>query len=534
MKNGSLFLLMLHIFLVYGCKEAWKAGTIGNPADLRYIEVLNAREGAGVTSAPPTVQTGGLLPGYEIVSIRKADGSALDESLLQYFSIGGSTTVNVPIRSNDSVVDEDGNLITSVKAVSKGQNGVIMVAAGHTLPVGDYYITIKVTTEAEGTVYSTVFDDAFHLQIAPLLPTMMVYAPKNQNLVYGDPDSKTVTPIVPNGNPDISFALGNHSDKLVIDRATGAISLAPAYVYSSRESLDVTVHAISNINGEVAAFEDVVRVIITDVPEEMEVETIYFFYPTLITSGAKPNGGAGYTVQKSSNNPGDSQRIWGEGINNYAKFLQVPERPVANVGQMPLQTDTYNSAGRTSPFDIWTTMDSQDLTPFQYGYKLSVVFYYQVAFFRYLQDGRTPSDLEVYISTDYTGGDIMDANGSWMNGTWTKINDDIKSQKSLGTNGTQSTGAPWGPVFDGTPYPGDQTTGGDPEGRKRPDLGDFSQKWVKCVYEIPDSYYTSTNFTLAFRIRSVNFTDPITFSLNEGRGGMYIFSDIHYKAEESN
>lgn len=531
MRNGSLFLLMLHIVLLYGCKETWKAGDIGNPADLKYIHVLDAREGAGVSSTPPTVQTGGLLPEYEIVAIKKADGLPLEESLLSYFSIGGSTTVNIPIRSNDSVVDEEGNLITSVKAVSKGENGVITVAAGHTLPVGDYYITVKVTTEAEGTVYSTVFDDAFHLKIAPLLPTMMIYAPKNQNLVYGDPESKTVTPIVPNGNPDISFALGNHSDKLVIDRSTGAISLASGYVYNSRESLAVTVQAVSNINGETVAFEDVVTVVITDTPEEMEVETIYFFYPTLITSGAKPNGGAGYTVQKIK--PGDSQRIWGEVVNNHGKFLQVPERPAANVGQMSLQTDTYNLGGRTSPFDIWMAMDSQDLTPFQYGYKLSLTFYYQVAFFRYLQDGRTPSDLEVYISTDYSGGNIMDVNGNWQNGTWTKINDDIKSQKSLGTNGTQSTGAPWGPVFDGTPYPGDQTTGGDPEGRKRPDLGDFSQKWVKCVYEIPSSYI-STNFTLAFRIKSVNFTDPIIFSQGEGRGGMYIFSDIHYKAEESN
>ncbi|NGM90346.1 hypothetical protein G5B35_23905, partial [Parapusillimonas sp. SGNA-6] len=368
-----------------------------------------------------------------------------------------------------------------------------------------------------------------------LLPTMMVYAPKNQNLVYGDPDSKTVTPIVPNGNPDISFALGNHSDKLVIDRATGAISLAPAYVYSSRESLDVTVHAISNINGEVAAFEDVVRVIITDVPEEMEVETLYFFYPTLITSGAKPNGGVGYTVQKV--NPGNSRRIWGETINNYGKFLQVPERPAANAGQMPLQTDTYNDGNTTAPFDIWLAMASQDLTPFQYGYKVSLTFYYQVAFHQYLQNGSSPSDLEVYISRDYTGGIIADANGNWLNGTWTKINDDIKSQKSLGTNGTQSTGAPWGPVFDGTPYPGDQT-GPDPEERKRPDLGTFSAKWIKCVYEVPSSYLTSTSFTLAFRIKSMNFTEPVTFNhadlSKRGRGGMYVLSDIHYKAEESN
>src|SRR5690606_34687863 len=232
----------------------------------------------------------------------------------------------------------------------------------------------------------------------------------------------------------------------------------------------------------------------------MEVETIYFFYPTLLTSGEKPNGGAGYTVQKIK--PDDSQRIGAEVVNTHGTFLQVPERPAANVDQMSLQTDTYNSGGKTSPFDIWMAMDSQDLTPFQYGYKLSLTLYYQVAFFRYLQDGRTPSDLEVYISTDYSGGNIMDVNGNWQNGTWTKINDDIKSQKSLGTNGAQSTGAPWGPVFDGTPYPGDQTTGGDPEGRKRPDLGDFSQKWVKCVYEIPSSYI-STNFTLAFRIKSV-------------------------------
>src|SRR5690606_24440191 len=146
---------------------------------------------------------------------------------------------------------------TSVTAVNSANNGVITVTSGHTLPPGDYYFTVKVSTQDRGVHYSTVFDDAFHLRINPLLPDRMIYAPKNQNLVYGDPDGKTSVPIVPSGNTDIRFALGNYADKLTIDELTGEISLAPGYVYSDRESLEMTVHAISNISGEVVIFEKV-------------------------------------------------------------------------------------------------------------------------------------------------------------------------------------------------------------------------------------------------------------------------------------
>src|SRR5690606_6802647 len=226
----------------------------------------------------PTVQTGGLTPKFELISITKEDGTLLDESYLQYVTIGKSSLVDIPVDPDLGLVDENGNPLESVSGVNTAANGVIYIAAGNNFSVGDYYFNIKVTTTYEGKEYSTVFDKAFHLHIAPLLPTNLIYSPKNQNLVYGDPNDKTSAPIMPNANPEVYFELANYTNKLTIDRQTGVISLAPNYVYTERETLNPTIKVVSNISGEVVSFENKLTTIITDQPEEMPVETIYTFY----------------------------------------------------------------------------------------------------------------------------------------------------------------------------------------------------------------------------------------------------------------
>src|SRR5690606_16222036 len=465
MKNKTrlLFLLCCWVTVSFSCKEDFKNNPPGAPYDLRYVSVGNAREGAQIITAPPTVQTGGLTPKFEVVGISKSDGSVLDESYMQYVRVGGSQAVDVPIDPEKGYVDADGNPLTFFASENTASNGIITIAAGHTFSAGDYDFDIKVTTQDGNMKYETVFPKAFHLNIGPLLPTNLVYTPKNQNLVYGQPDSKTSAPLMPSANPDVTFELETEGDKLVIDGETGMISLGSNYVYSKYDTLTPVVRVVSNISGEKVLFNGRITTIITDKPEVMPIETIYLFYPTLRTAGSKPTGGEGFTVQVLQ--PGVGDDIWGEVDNSTGRtFVRPAERPEENITQTVLETQTHNGAGLTTPTNSWMVTKTQDLTPYRYGYQLSVNYYYMPNFQTYMADGRAPIDMEVYISTDYTGGAIQDADGNWQNGTWTKINDDMRCWKG-GANGE-----PWGTEFKGTPYPGNQS-GPDPDGKKRPELG---------------------------------------------------------------
>lgn len=527
MKRNKL-LLLIYLLLLISCKKSVDSSPVRNPSDLKYINVTDTREGRAVTTLAPTVETGGLVPAFELISITDANGNILDASYSEYVSIGESFYSSV--RVNEGISDENGNPVTAVPVVNSAANGVITIRTGHKFTAGDYYFTIKVSTQYNGIEYSTVFDKGFHLHVAPLLPATLVYSPKNQNLVYGSTESKTTTPIMPNANPEVSFELATGSDKLSINKATGSVSLAPGYVYTKYDTLTPVIRVVSNISGETVLFENKLRVIITDKPEVMPIETIYFFYPALYTTGSYPSGGEGFSVQVIQ--AGNGEDIWGEIDNSNGKALVAPvERPKENTRQTILETQTYNSANVTKPTTSWMVTTTQDLTPFQYGYELSFNYYYMPAFQTYMADGRTPTDMEVYISTDYTGGTIQDAEGNWLNGTWTKVNETIRCRRSEGTGSTGvSSGAPWGPEFTGTPYPGDQK-GADPDNRKRPALGTFYGKWVQCSYNIPQEEISPT-FTVAFKIASYFDGEIRNNTSAPGRGGIYFLSDFNYKAIE--
>lgn len=531
MKIKQLLLLLSYMLVVIACENnsfAPEMGEAYNPTELHYVEIMDAREGVNIATAPPTVQTGGLIPEFEIVQVRKEDGTVLNESNMQFISIGSSTVVEVGIDPDAGKVDENGNPLESITAINSVENGVIFIAPGHNLTVGNYYFTIKVHTESDGVSYSTIFEDAFHLYIAPLLPSNLIYSPKTQNLVYGDAESKTSAPLVPDANPAITFELEDYTDKLSIDAETGEISIAPDYNYVEYDTLYPTIRVVSSISKEVTLFEDKLTAIITDTPQEMPLETIYFFYPTLNTTGSFPTGGDGFSVQVDI--PGNGEDIWGVVDNSNGKFLEAPvERPLENTSQTVLETQTHGGSA-TQPTSSWMVTTTQDLTLFKYGYDLSFNYYYQPAFQTYMEDGRTPADLEVYISTDYTGGDIQDAEGNWLNGTWTQVNENIISRRSEGTSSGKSSGAPWGPEFIGTPYPGDQK-GPDPDGRKTPGTS-FYGKWVKCSYTIDPSQITPS-FTVAFKVATYFDGELLNNSTVPGRGGIFFLSDFNYKGVES-
>ena len=526
----SILFALLSLTSFVSCDESSfseSSDAFYNPSGLKYMAIENAREGKSIVTERPTIQTGGLIPFFEIVNIKKSDGSFVDNSYLSFVSIKQAVPKQLNFTGQNVRLDQNGNPITSVNGFDTSQNGVISISEGHTFPVGDYTFIIKATTEHEGKEYSTIFEDGFKLTILPLLPSILIYSPKNQNLIFGDPTSKTSAPIIPKSNPEVRFELATFSDKLTINENSGVISISPNYNFTKFDTVKPTINVISKITGEVISFENVVTTIITDIPVSVPREDIYFFYPTLFTTGSFPSSGDGFNVQV--NIAGNGEDIWGVVDNSSGRFLVAPpERPSINANQTVLETQTFTS-GKTTPTNSWLVTQTQDLTPFQFGYFLSFNYYYQPAFQIYMADGRTPTDIEVYISTDYTGGSIQDADGNWINGTWEKVNEVMRCNRSEGLSGGFSTGAPWGNEFIGTPYPGNQT-GPDPDGKKRPGTT-FYGRWVKCSYDIPISKISST-FTVAFKVASYFDGELLNNATVPGRGGSYFFSDFHYKASE--
>lgn len=523
MGNKQLLAAFLFILGLVSCDQSSFADDVvksNQPTELRYMDITGAREGKSVRTNAPTVDTGDAIPVFELVNISASDGTVLDDSFSQFVSIGQTTTKEI------KVLDANGDVVSTTIAYDTSQNGIITIAEGNKFTVGDYYFTIKVTTEVKGVVSSAVFEKAFRLNVGPLLPSVLIYSPKNQNLVVGA-GSKTTVPIVPNSNPAIKFELGSHTDKLVLDTKTGVISLSPSYQYTSQETLSPIVKVISTISNESVPFANVVNVIISNTPVTVPLSSILFFYPTLKTTGSFPAGGDGFGVQTVVK--GNGEDIWGELDNSTARaFVAPPERPIANTAQTILEVQT-NTGSLTNPTTSWMVATTQDLTPFQYGFKLSFTYHYMPAFQIYLADGRTPVDIEVYISTDYKGGNIQDANGKWLNGTWTQVNKVMKCSRGEGVSGTASTGAPWGTEFIGTPYPGDQK-GLDPDGRKNPSTT-FYNKWIRCTYDIPVSEI-SKNFTVAFKVASYFQGTLLNNTTVPGRGGSFYFSDLYFKASE--
>jgi len=505
----------------------------GKPSNLKYMTITNAREGKTIISGVPTISTGNLVPYYEIVAGFDKNGNQLDASFMKFVSIANPDTVKWKLEAGlDYPVNENGDSIKGGISFNLSKAGIISIAEGHLFTVGEYFFTVKVTTKSKDKTFSTTFDKVFHIKIEPLLPSYLVYQLKTQNLVAGDPASKTNTPLIPVGNKDVKFSLLNYTDKLQIDEVTGVVKLVPTYIYSKNDTLRPTIELTSNISGEKVQFSNSLVVIVTNKPTVMPVETIYFFYPTLNTTGAEPTGGDGFSVNVIAK--GSCQRIWGVRSNSVASALVAPkERPAKNTTQTILETNTFTATSpvTTKPTSSWCVTTTQDLSVYNVGYALSFNYLYMPAYQTYMSDGRTPTDLEVYISTNYTGGPVQDANGNWANGIWTKINQDIKCNISTGnaTDG-KSNGATWGEMFTGTPYPGDQK-GLDPDLRKNLERGTVYGKWIKCSYDIT-SYKNSKSFTVAFKVASYFYGDLLNNAAAPGRGGSYFLSDFNYLAKE--
>jgi hypothetical protein len=387
MKN-YLLLLLASVALTNCVEDSFmkNADAYEPPKNLKYMEITNAREGKRIISSPPAVSTGGLIPNFEITGGYDANGNPLDDSYMQHVSITNPTTSEWKL--NDTwFISENGDTIKSGVDYNYANAGVITIANGNNFTVGDYCFTIKVTTENNGVTYSTIFDKAFHLNVSPLLPSLLLYQPKTQNLVYGDAGSRTSAPLIPagNGNRDVRFELASDAGKLQISPETGIVSLSSSYIYNGYDTIRPTIKATSNISQESVTFSGSLVVIVTDVPQTMPLESIYFFYPTLATTGALPTGGEGFSVQTIV--PGSGARRWGTVNNSAGKgFVAPPERPEANKKALPIEIETNSAATVTTPLNVWLVMDTRDLSMYNLGYGISMRYYYMPAFQNYMSD----------------------------------------------------------------------------------------------------------------------------------------------------
>ncbi|MBB6462286.1 hypothetical protein [Flammeovirga kamogawensis] len=259
--------------------ESSEVPTDINITGLSYSEILNARAYSEITTDVPTVNSKGIPCEFEILSVRSAD-SLLDDSYLEKVSIASARldTAKVVVDIVDTEVekvDKDGNVVLDdegnkvyvqdttfyyTPVIDPNKAGQIYIEDGNMFSEGDYYFTLRLkpATDGDNSSNTKVFEDAFHLNVMPLLPTKVSYAPVQQNLVIGA-GSETTAPSITFSKPvpsyDVRFELNGLQDTLMIDSLTGAISVDPKFTITKNEAFSPSIKVISNITEEDVDFQ---------------------------------------------------------------------------------------------------------------------------------------------------------------------------------------------------------------------------------------------------------------------------------------
>jgi hypothetical protein len=567
MKNiiYSWMLFFCSLSLLTGCNEETFLSNSSlsdhqDPTGLVYAEVTNVREYSAVKTGVPVLNTDGLIANFEIVSGRSADGTILDATYMTAVSIA-NPTLNISLvlengksiniegdiesiinekneiifnQDNELIIDENlklvlndngdtvfhvldldspiaennGQLATVVYNYTTKNSGTIQIADDNKFGIGNYYFTIKVNTSINDINYTTTFEDVFHLGVGPQLVTSLLYSPLAQNLVVG-PNAKTSTPYLITGNPAVTFALSSDDDKLDINTDTGVITLESGYATTENDTIYPSVAVTSTISGETTTFqgEGFLMLVASNTPVTLPKKTNYFFYPTFQAN----NKLYGYSKETLDLGSITETKVW---IQSGPAAMATAERPSDVTGIKSLFTNA--TAGTQEFHESFVTVNSQDLTRFRLGYDLSTVFYIKNQYVEYMPSGISPSDLEIFISTDYSGEDTSS--------TWTKINDQLTCQ----INKLDA------PTFIGTPYPGDQKLKSGMSNQGQDTSKNADAKWVRCEFDL-NSYKDVKTFALKFKFTS-NFTKSEYPNGIKGVGssriGRYYISDVHFKASE--
>lgn len=470
------------------------------PSELSYSEILNAREFSFIKSGTPIVNTNNLIPTYEIVGGRNGTGEVLDASYLQDVSIENPVEITANLDPENYYVNAAGDSVKTYTATNYQTAGVITIANENKFGIGDYYFDVKVTTQHKEDTYSSTFNNVFHLNVGPQLVTNLLFSPIAQNLVVGTGNTSS-TPYLITGNTAVTFDLLSDTDKLSIDKQTGVISLLDGYSTAENDTLYPTVQVTSTISQETTTFQgdSFLMLVASNSPIDLPKKTNYFFYPTLEAE----NKTFGYAIDMVEQG---STTAW---VQANPSPLAAQERP-EGIESKSIWINV--TVGDRLAHESDVIINTQDLTQFSLGFDLSAVFHIKNQYVEYMPDGRTPTELEVYYSADYTGNNAT--------ATWTKINNQVTSQiNSLTTT-----------PFVGLPYPGDQKIGGgDPDGQKDA-TKNADNKWTRCELDL-SPYKDIQNFTLKFKVKS-NYTGSLNDISTAARPGRYYISDVHFKASE--
>jgi hypothetical protein len=511
MMKKILLLTITLATLILSCEdEAFQNGgdlqSPNAPTDLKYASVVSAREFGVVISAPPTYNSYGAVPVFEIVAVHDESGTALSQAIVDmYFSILNATEQTVTVESGNGTTKQ-------YTVLNTDDIGRIQININNPLAEGNYYFDIKMTSTFDNQEFESIFNDVFELYLGPALASGVLYIPGGQNLLTTGLNNQTTEPIVFGANPDFRFELADNQDKFSIDSSTGVITLNSGYSPSAEpEIVSPTINLISNITEEVVSFSNVVSIYISNNPVVIPKQIIQLFYPTFEFE----NTIYGYRIHQV-NNSGD---VTWRRLAPAPASLVGEDRPLENVNQKRLEVNIVSpSPSNQVPHESWAIMNSVDLTAYEFGFNVETEFFSNNQFVEYLSlDGTSPSFMKAYISTDYLG--------DFDSATWTEITDQLESNIESGGAFID------GNEFMGYPYPGDQNLRDfpNPGGLKDP-AKNGDANWTRSTFNMID-YVGMGNVTVAFRVFTT-FEGSISYSFPFDRTGRYLISDFNITAYE--
>lgn len=475
---------------------------MATPKDLKYATVINAREGAAITSGIPTVETGGLIPTFEITAIYDGDGNQLGQEYMDFVSIVNPTTV-------DLGKDDQGN---PIEVISYRKAGTIQIQSGHPFVFGtEYGFDIAVTAELNGVAYRTVFPRGFTLNVIPNMPSSLLFVPMAQNLVVGE-SGETTSPYIKQYGENLEFGLLSCRDTLVIDPATGAMSLAPGFVPDKQLTVYPSISVRNTLSNETRTFEgssSLLTIVISSSPVEMPLQTNYFFNPTF----GKDTDKYKY-IQVVA---GDPDKLWVNDTSVNCTALAM-DRPAECAGSPTTVQMCITKSGNSVPHESWFILQPQDLTSFGYGFNLKAVFWIYNRYIIYLKEnGVSPSFIVPMVSTTF------DYKSTTIDPTqWQDISDKVSCTIFDGSGAVITT-------TDKIPYPGSNAIQENDAAAalKDPALRWDDPRWLKCEFDL-SPYKNESNVTIAFRV----FTEYTLTGTANGRAGRFYVGGVYYYAQE--
>ncbi len=519
MKKIYLFAMAVPVALFFtGCVEDTFGPVreitpeMATPKDLKYATVINAREGAAITSGIPTVETGGLIPTFEITAIYDGDGNQLGQEYMDYVSIVNPTTVDLNEQDPDQTPDPDQEPQEPLEVISYRKAGTIQIQSGHPFVFGtEYGFDIAVTAVLDGVPYRTVFHRGFTLNVVPNMPSTLLFIPMAQNLVLGE-SGTTTAPYIKQYGENLEFELASCRDTLMINPATGAMQLDPGFTSDKQLTVYPSITIRNTLSGETRTFEgssSLLSVVISASPVEMPLQTNYFFAPTFGSDVDKYK-----YIQVVA---GDPAKLW---VNDTSvdRTAMTKDRPAECPGSPTTVQMCITKSGNSVPHESWFILQPQDLTSFSYGFNLKAVFWIHNWYITYLKTtGESPSFIIPMVSTtfDYKSTTIDPSQ-------WQDISDKVSCSIFDGSGAVTAT-------TDKIPYPGSNEIQENDVAAalKNPALRWDNPRWLKCEFDL-SPYKNETNVTIAFRV----FSEQTLTGTANGRAGRFYVGGVYYYAQE--